>query len=113
MAVECPRCQFDNLADNRFCEGCGAPLDKTCPSCGHGNRPNARFCGDCGIELAGAEPPGRAGFAAPHSYTPQHLADRIRTARGAVEGARKQVTVLFADIQGSLELIRGSDPKRV
>jgi len=111
--LECPKCQFENPDDNRFCEGCGAPLDKTCPSCGHANRPNARFCGDCGIELAGTEPSGRAGFAEPQSYTPRHLADRIRTARGAVEGERKQVTVLFADIQGSLELIRGSDPERV
>ena len=111
--MECPRCQFENPDDNRFCEGCGASLDKSCSSCGHANRPNARFCGGCGIELTGAEPPGRAEFAAPQSYTPQHLAERIRTARGAVEGERKQVTVLFADIQGSLELIRGSDPERV
>ncbi len=112
-ALNCPRCQFENSDDNRFCEGCGAPLDKTCSSCGHANRSNARFCGGCGIELAGAERPGRAEFAAPQSYTPRHLADRIRTARGVVEGERKQVTVLFADIQGSLELIRGSDPERV
>ena len=111
--MECPKCQFENPDNDRFCGGCGAPLEKTCPSCGHANRPNVRFCGDCGVELAGAEPPGRAEFAAPRSYTPQHLADRIRTARGAVEGERKQVTVLFADIQGSLELIRGSDPERV
>ena len=111
--MECPRCQFENPDDNRFCGGCGAPLDKTCSSCGHANPPNSRFCGDCGSELARPEPPGRAEFAAPQSYTPQHLADRIRTARGAVEGERKQVTVLFADIQGSLELIRGSDPERV
>ena len=112
-ALNCPRCQCENSDDNRFCEGCGAPLDKTCSSCGHANRSNARFCGGCGIELAGVEPPGRAEFAAPQSYTPRHLADRIRTARGAVEGERKQVTVLFADIQGALELIRGSDPERV
>ncbi|MCZ6860654.1 MAG: zinc-ribbon domain-containing protein, partial [Alphaproteobacteria bacterium] len=112
-ALECPRCQFENPDDDRFCGGCGAPLEKTCSSCGHANRPNVRFCGGCGTELAGAEPPGRAEFAAPQSYTPKHLADRIRTARGAVEGERKQVTVLFADIQGSLELIQGSDPERV
>ena len=93
--MECPKCQFENPDDNRFCEGCGAPLDKTCPSCGHANRPNARFCGGCGIELAGTEPSGRAGFAEPQSYTPRHLADRIRTARGAVEGERKQVTELL------------------
>jgi class 3 adenylate cyclase/predicted ATPase len=111
--LECPRCQFENPDDNRFCGGCGAPLDKTCPSCGHANPSNSRFCGDCGTKLAGAEPTGQASSAAPQSYMPQHLADRIRTDRGTVEGERKQVTVLFADIKGSLELIQGSDPERV
>ena len=113
VALDCPKCHFDNPDDNRFCEGCGAPLDRTCFACGHANRPRAKFCGGCGIELPGPEPAGRSAFATPQSYTPRHLADKIRTSRGAVEGERKQVTVLFADIKGSLELIQGSDPERV
>lgn len=111
--LECPKCQFENPDDNRFCEGCGGALDKKCPACGHANRPQANFCGDCGIELAKAEPAGRSEFATPQSYTPVHLAEKIRASRSVVEGERKQVTILFADIKGSLELIQGSDPERV
>ena len=50
-------------------------------------------------------------FASPQSYTPTHLAEKILTSRSALEGERKQVTVLFADIKGSLELIDSSDPE--
>jgi class 3 adenylate cyclase len=50
---------------------------------------------------------------APLDYTPQHLADKILTSRGALEGERKQVTVLFADLKGSTELIRDLDPEQV
>ena len=102
MVLDCPRCQFDNPDDNRFCEGCGAPLDKTCSACGQTNRPSARFCGGCGTELTKARAPDEAEFGSPQSYTPRHLAERIRNARDMVEGERKQVTVLFADIKGSL-----------
>ena len=49
--------------------------------------------------------------AAPESYTPKPLAERILRSRGALEGERKQVTVLFADIKGSMELIQGTDPE--
>lgn len=111
--MNCPECQFENPNDNRFCEGCGARLEKTCSSCGHANRLTARYCGGCGVEIAGDEPRGRAAFAAPGSYTPPHLAERILSSRAAIEGERKRVTVLFADIQGSLALIRGSDPEQV
>jgi len=113
VALDCPRCQFDNPDDNRFCEGCGSPLDKTCGSCGHVNRPNAKFCGGCGSAITEAGSASRPEFVAPRAYTPQHLAERILSARGSIEGERKQVTVLFADIMGSLELIRGSDPEHV
>jgi class 3 adenylate cyclase len=45
------------------------------------------------------------------AYTPPHLGDKIRATRQALEGERKQVTVLFADIKDSTELIRGLDPE--
>ena len=113
MALDCPKCQYENPDGNRFCEGCGSPLDKICQSCGHVNRPAAKFCGGCGSAIAEAASTNRPGFAAPKAYTPQHLAARILSAKGSIEGERKQVTVLFADITGSLELIRGSDPEHV
>ena len=59
--------------------------------------------------LGGVAPAPR--FAAPHTYTPRHIAERILTARGAMEGERKQVTVLFADMKGSLELLADRDPE--
>ena len=48
---------------------------------------------------------------APDSYTPKHLAERILTSRAALEGERKQVTVLFADLKGSMELLADRDPE--
>ena len=72
-----------------------------CRSCGHANRDTARFCDQCGRPLgaAGGQPP-----ADPRAYTPRHLVERILTGRAALEGERKQVTVLFADIQDSMLL---------
>jgi class 3 adenylate cyclase len=69
-----------------------------CASCGRPNRPEARFCDRCGRPLGAPSPQ------APRSYTPKHLADRILTSRSALEGERKQVTVLFVDIAGSTQL---------
>jgi class 3 adenylate cyclase len=70
----------------------------------------ARFCGACGAALA-AGAPGAARFADPQSYTPKHLADKILTGKGALEGERKLVTVLFADVKGSMELLADRDPE--
>ena len=50
-------------------------------------------------------------FGSPESYTPRHLAERILANRESLEGERKQVTVLFADIKGSTELIADLDPE--
>src|SRR5262249_9026528 len=50
-------------------------------------------------------------FASPNTYTPRHLAEKILTSKSALEGERKQVTVLFADLQGSLELLADRDPQ--
>src|SRR5215210_1464347 len=118
--MRCPRCQADNREGIKFCEDCGAPLALTCPHCGAEVLPEKRFCGSCGGPLASqrvatavaasAAPPAER-FTPPHTYTPQHLAERILQSRGALEGERKQVTVLFADLKGSTELIAGLDPE--
>jgi class 3 adenylate cyclase len=50
--------------------------------------------------------------ASPEAYTPKHLAERILTTKAALEGERKQVTVLFADLKGSMELLADRDPRR-
>src|SRR3954447_11073856 len=101
--MQCPQCQHDNPASARFCNGCGAKLEASCPQCGQVNPPGSRFCNGCGQHLAGAAPPPATPPPppSPRSYTPQHLAERIISSRGSLEGERKQVTVLFADLKGS------------
>jgi class 3 adenylate cyclase/tetratricopeptide (TPR) repeat protein len=108
--VTCPRCQATSRDGARFCEQCGARQARACPSCGAEVAAEARFCGGCGAALtAGASATGR--FADPQTYTPKHLADKILTTRSQLEGERKLVTVLFADVKGSMELLADRDPE--
>ncbi len=114
--MRCPHCQHENAAEARFCNACGARLEGVCPACSHANAPGSRFCNQCGQALAPAAPaapPTSAAprFASPQTYTPQHLAEKILSSKGALEGERKQVTVLFADLKGSLELLADRDPE--
>jgi class 3 adenylate cyclase/tetratricopeptide (TPR) repeat protein len=108
--MHCPRCQHDTPASRHFCTECGARLTLSCGSCGTELAEGVRFCGQCG-RPADAKPAGPARFASPEAYTPRHLAERILTSKSALEGERKQVTVLFADLQGSLELLADRDPE--
>ena len=114
--MRCPRCQHENRGGARFCEACGSPLTQACPACGHRPRPGAAFCDHCGARLieptsslpgesAARQPPIRA------RYTPSHLVEKILTSKTALEGERKQVTVLFADLKGSMELLADRDPE--
>jgi hypothetical protein len=108
--MRCPACQHENPAGQKFCGDCGARLASRCPSCNAPNPPGQKFCGECGSALEQATPAsGR--FATPESYTPKHLAERILTSKAALEGERKQVTVLFADLKGSMELLADRDPE--
>jgi class 3 adenylate cyclase/tetratricopeptide (TPR) repeat protein len=107
--MRCPRCQCENPVGQKFCGECGARLAASCPGCGASNPPGQKFCGECGAPLTAAEP-GRT-FGSPESYTPKHLAERILSSRSALEGERKQVTVLFADLKGSMELLADRDPE--
>jgi Double zinc ribbon/Adenylate and Guanylate cyclase catalytic domain len=109
--MQCPRCQYENLAGTKFCGECGAPLASGCPACGVSNPPANKFCGECGAPLTQAASVGK--FASPERYTPKHLADKILTSRSALEGERKQVTVLFVDVYGFTSLSAGLDPEDV
>src|SRR3989475_3398790 len=106
--MKCLRCQAENPPGTRFCGQCAAPFASVCPSCGASNPPDNKFCGQCAAPLDRAAPPR---FAAPESYTPKHLAEKILTSRTALEGERKQLTVLFADLKGSMELLADRDPE--
>ena len=110
--MRCPQCQHDNKAGARFCEECGAPLAPACARCGHQLAPAAKFCPECAhpMGLASANPVGQR-LSSPDAYTPKHLAEKILTSKTALEGERKQVTVLFADTQGSMALVSERDPE--
>ena len=108
--MNCPRCREDNPPGSRFCQRCGVRLATPCATCGASVHAGARFCGSCGAK---APDPGAARFAAPEAYTPRHLAEQILTSRAVLEGERKQVTVLFADLKGSMELLAERDPEEV
>jgi class 3 adenylate cyclase/tetratricopeptide (TPR) repeat protein len=108
--MQCPQCQAENPESARFCEDCGARLEFRCPHCGEAATPGKKFCAACGGSLVSASPTPRPA-PTPQEYTPQHLAERIISSRGALEGERKQVTVLFADLKGSMELLADRDPE--
>ena len=120
--MKCPSCNASVPEAAKFCSECGAPLPRACPACGHGNPASAKFCSECGAQLAAApslRSPATGGglargqprFASAEDYTPKHLAKKILTSRAVLEGERKQVTVLFADLKGSTELIAERDPE--
>src|SRR5262245_34189663 len=111
--MKCPRCQADNRDGARFCRECGATFAAVCPGCGAKVEAGSKFCDSCGAALAAAPTPSAAAprFASPESYTPKHLAERILTSKSALAGERKQVTVLFADLKGSMELLADRDPE--
>jgi class 3 adenylate cyclase len=106
--MQCPRCQHQNPTGMKFCGECAAPLAATCPSCGAANPPENKFCGQCAAPLRTTP---TTKFAAPDSYTPKHLAEKIFTSKSSLEGERKQVTVLFCDITNSTGIAQRLGPE--
>jgi class 3 adenylate cyclase/tetratricopeptide (TPR) repeat protein len=101
--VRCPRCSQENPGEARFCLHCGAQLAISCPRCGAVQPPGARFCPECGRAATAAL--GAVG------YTPAHTNEQILAVRSAVEGERKQVSVLFCDIVRSSALAAELGPE--
>jgi class 3 adenylate cyclase/tetratricopeptide (TPR) repeat protein len=106
----CAKCGTEGIPGKRFCAECGSLLSNRCAKCGSDNAPNAKFCPDCGISLGkddsakvikplAASAPTAISFAAEQQESE------------AVEGERKTVTALFADIKGSTELMEDLDPE--
>jgi class 3 adenylate cyclase/tetratricopeptide (TPR) repeat protein len=102
-SMRCSSCQHENRPEAHYCGACGHTLLVMCAACGIRNSPANRFCDACGGEMPGA-PALEASRSVPRAYTPAHLAHKILTSRSALEGERKQVTVLFCDMANSTEL---------
>ena len=104
--MRCKKCEADNREGARFCDKCGAKLSPLCPSCGAENRPDARFCDSCGSALT-------ATVAANSVKERNESSIGITENLGfeGIDGERKTVTSLFADIKGSTELMRDMDPE--
>jgi class 3 adenylate cyclase/tetratricopeptide (TPR) repeat protein len=111
--MRCPKCQHENPDDARFCNGCGNRLELICPECGKINPPGSRFCNACGRDLQAPEEATPVNYNQPQSYTPKFLADKILTKRSSIEGERKLVTVLFADVADYTSLAEKVDPEEV
>src|SRR5712692_6796412 len=110
--MRCPQCAHENPQDVKFCGECGARLQALCPACGVANPPANKFCGECGAPMTAAVPPAPK-FASPEAYTPKHLAEKILTSKGALEGERKGVTVMFSDVSGFTAMSSRLDPEEV
>ena len=103
--MRCSKCGTDNREGRKFCAECGEALASKCPRCGATNESREKFCGECGAALGTTQ-----SAAARKSNEPQ-----IRIAETCppenLQGERKTVTALFADIKGSTELMRNLDPE--
>ena len=106
--MRCAKCGSDNRDGRKFCSKCGAALARQCPLCGASNEPGEDFCGECGAALAANTAP-----AATRSTqaTPEIRITPERQASESIDGERKTVTALFADIKGSMELMEDLDPE--
>ena len=103
--MECPKCQTKNPEENSFCRECGAKLLLACPQCGAEFLHGDKFCGKCGHNLhlpsepSPTEPPFDEKIAKIQKYLPKGLTEKILSQRDRIEGERKQVTVMFCDME--------------
>src|SRR5215471_12293952 len=100
--MRCSKCGFDNPGGMKFCGQCTTPLALVCPHCHFENPPGFKFCGQCTTALG-------SGSSKPLPSNPISIPETDGPA--VLDGERKTVTALFADIKGSTELMRDLDPE--
>lgn len=111
--MKCQKCQFENPVDAKFCINCASPVEFRCPNCGAFTPATGKFCKDCAHELKKPLEVAPINFDQPQSYTPKHIADKILTSRSSIEGERKLVTVLFADVANYTAMSEKLDPEEI
>jgi class 3 adenylate cyclase/tetratricopeptide (TPR) repeat protein len=106
MKMKCPNCQFENREGVKFCNECGYKFELTCPECGATNPVGSKFCNECGskLSLPIEQAPKDLSFddklTKIQKYLPKGLTEKILSQRDRIEGERKQVTVMFCDMEG-------------
>jgi class 3 adenylate cyclase len=113
LKMKCPQCRFENRKGAKFCNECGHKFDLTCPKCHASNRVSSKFCDECGYDLRRPEDVPTIHHREAPSYTPKFLAEKILTTRSSIEGERKLVTVLFADVANYTAIAEMLDPEEV
>lgn len=101
--MNCPSCGRSSRADASFCDGCGAHLTRTCDNCKRELRRDAKFCDACGQAVGDT----------PRTPVPSHISEKAKASRAALEGERKQVTVLFCDVKGSMDIAEELDAEEL
>src|SRR5215470_3166104 len=110
--MRCSNCGAEGLPGKWFCAECGSPFPIRCPNCGAESSANAKFCADCGTALAAIARPGSDSSAiVPPTTREIRVTPEQGDAAPAIDGERKTVTALFADIKGSMELMEDLDPE--
>ncbi|MFC1857932.1 adenylate/guanylate cyclase domain-containing protein [Thermodesulfobacteriota bacterium] len=117
--MQCPKCSFGNPERMKFCVECGSKLEIPCPKCGFRNAPSFKFCGECGHNLTLPPKESAKDFSSDEKlkkiqkYLPQGIAEKILSQKDKIEGERKQVTVMFCDMEGFTVLSEKIDPEDV
>lgn len=115
--MKCPQCRTENPDGRKFCRECGAKLVLICPQCGAENLPGDKFCGECGYNLTLPLEPSPKDLSFDEKldkiqrYLPKGLTEKILSQRNKIEGERKQVTVMFCDMEGFTSLVEKLGPE--
>ena len=117
--MKCPKCQTENREGVKFCEECGAKFEMVCPECQAKIPVGKKFCGECGhnISLRTETPPKDLSFDEKlekiQKYLPKGVTEKTLAQKDRIEGERKQVTVMFCDMEGFTGLSENIDPEEV